>query len=251
MRRASGSGSVSKCTSRLFESRSGACPVKGARRPSTSRTLAAREGAKAPLSPYSRFGWLQVYSPRRAFWFRLRSLWDWCRPVRSSSPSTHSSSVSRAPQQGGRTTSTSDPWYHSCFENHAPMFRHAIAAVLLVGLLLQPLSAAVCTDECESHGRQQSSEAPAEHCAEETRDSPGPPKHEKPTHDGSNCGHSQSICAVLQAQSPELPAPLIALLAILPPPPSALLGTPVPHSTLVRQSTSPSGRFVRITPLRI
>ena len=131
------------------------------------------------------------------------------------------------------------------------MFRHATAAVLLVGLLVQPLSAAVCAGECESHGRQQSSQRPAEHCAEETRDSPGPPKHEKPTQDGSNCGHSDSICAVLQTQLSELSAPPIVLLAVLPSPSSALLGAPVRHATLIRQSTSPPGRSVRITPLRI
>ena len=38
----------------------------------------------------------------------MRSLWDWCRPVRSSSPSTTVPASSRAPQQGGWTTSTSD-----------------------------------------------------------------------------------------------------------------------------------------------
>jgi hypothetical protein len=132
-----------------------------------------------------------------------------------------------------------------------PMFRHATAAVLLVGLMLQPLSAAVCADECGSHRRQQSSEPPAEHCAEETSESPGPPKPERPTHESSNCGHSESICAALQGQPTEPSAPPIVQLAVLPPLPSALFGAPVRPSMLVRQSTSPPGCSVRITPLRI
>jgi hypothetical protein len=131
------------------------------------------------------------------------------------------------------------------------MFRHATAAVLLVGLMLQPLSAAVCADECESHSRQQSSGPPAEHCAEETTDSPGPSNREKPAHDGSSCGHSESICAVLQAQPTEVPASPVVLLAIIPSSPSALLGGTARPSTLVRQSTSPPGPSIRITPLRI
>jgi hypothetical protein len=136
-------------------------------------------------------------------------------------------------------------------KNDAPMFRHATAALLLVGLMLQPLSAAVCAGECGSHARQQSSEPPAEHCAKETSESPGAPKPERPTHESSNCGHSESICAALQAQSTEPSAPPIVQLAVLPPFPSALFGAPVRPSMLVRQSTSPPGCSVRITPLRI
>ena len=134
-----------------------------------------------------------------------------------------------------------------------PMFRRATAAVLLVGLMLQPLSAAVCADECGSHRRQPSSEPPAEHCAEEeeTSESPGAPKPERPTHESSNCGRSESICAALQAQPTEPSAPPIVQLAVLPPFPSALFGAPVRPSMLVRQSTSPPGCSVRITPLRI
>lgn len=133
----------------------------------------------------------------------------------------------------------------------APMLRHAISTLLLAGLLLQPLSPALCADECQSHRSQHPSDTPAGHCAEDARDSPRRSSDETPPHNASSCGHSGAVCAALHTQPPELPAPPIVQLAVMPRPPCALLEAPVRHSMVVRQNTSPPGHAVGVTPLRI
>lgn len=99
-----------------------------------------------------------------------------------------------------------------------PMVRHATGAILLVGFLLQPLSPALCVDECKSHRSRQPFEVPVRLCM-------------KSPHTGSNCRHSPgALCAVLQTRFPGLSAPPIVLLAVLPAQPSALLEAPARHT---------------------
>ena len=132
-----------------------------------------------------------------------------------------------------RTPAASDRWraerghgYRSCCDNRRADDPPPTAAILFVGLLLQPLSA------------QQPSQMPARHCADEASDSPGASTDEKPTHNGSNCRHSGALCAVVQTQLARLSAPPIVPFAVLPTPPSALLEAPNRHTRWVRQSPS-------------